>query len=223
MSVESTLSERGNRYGDFSDHAVISQRLQDTMRDAQGWQKLSDDKKQALSVIADKIARILNGDPEYKDNWHDIQGYAKLAEDRCLDAQQQAPALPPGWIPWFGGDCPVSPNTKVQTMLRSENFDNLDDRITLAENYRWDRSRNECEAVDDVVAYRVVEVDPYAHADGSRECRPVNTSNDWIDWPDNNTPVKILRHNGEQEEGFIYSFDWSNPDKFKRIRCFRVA
>lgn len=33
--------------------------------------------------IADKIARILNGDPEYRDNWHDIAGYAKLAEDRC--------------------------------------------------------------------------------------------------------------------------------------------
>jgi hypothetical protein len=38
--------------------------------------------KQALSTIADKIARILNGDPYYVDNWHDIIGYAKLIEDR---------------------------------------------------------------------------------------------------------------------------------------------
>lgn len=81
--VKSTLDERGARYGDFSDHANIAQRLQDVMRNTDGWRKLSDDKKQALSVIADKIARILNGDPEYADNWHDIQGYAKLAEDRC--------------------------------------------------------------------------------------------------------------------------------------------
>ncbi len=42
-----------------------------------------------FEVIADKIARILNGDPNYKDNWHDIQGYAKLAEDRCVHKPEE--------------------------------------------------------------------------------------------------------------------------------------
>lgn len=84
MSVEETLDERGARYGDFTEHAEIAQALQKVMRD-HGWAKLDNVKRQALTVIADKIARILNGDPEYKDNWHDIQGYAKLAEDRCRD------------------------------------------------------------------------------------------------------------------------------------------
>lgn len=93
QTVNDTLDERGARYGDFSDHAVIAQRLQDVMRNSgargdamavnRGWHALSDVQKQALTVIADKIARILNGDPNYVDNWHDIQGYAKLAEDRC--------------------------------------------------------------------------------------------------------------------------------------------
>jgi hypothetical protein len=55
------------------------------MTDGTNYQALTPDKKQALDVIADKIARILSGDPEYKDNWHDIQGYAKLAEDRCKE------------------------------------------------------------------------------------------------------------------------------------------
>lgn len=82
-SVGATLAERGARYGDFTDHAEIAQALQDGMRAHSGWRKLDATKKQALTVIADKIARILNGDPEYRDNWHDIQGYAKLAEDRC--------------------------------------------------------------------------------------------------------------------------------------------
>jgi hypothetical protein len=88
-TVEKTLAERGKRYGDFTDHAVTCQGIKAAMR-ATGngtcptnWDALSDVKKQALEVIADKIARILTGDPEYKDNWHDIQGYAKLAEDRC--------------------------------------------------------------------------------------------------------------------------------------------
>ncbi len=85
MTIEAALRERGNRYGDFTDHAKIAQDLQDAMRQAPKWSNLDPVKKQALSVIADKIARILSGDPEYKANWHDIQGYAKLAEDRCAE------------------------------------------------------------------------------------------------------------------------------------------
>ncbi len=84
QSVDETLTERGSRYGDFSTHAVIAQDLKDVMRECESFARLSADKKQALEVIADKIARILNGDPEYRDNWHDIAGYAKLAEDRCM-------------------------------------------------------------------------------------------------------------------------------------------
>ena len=84
MSVESTLAERGGRYGDFSHHAEIAQDLQDTMRRNKGWGSLNAAQKQALTVIADKIARILSGDPNYVDNWHDIQGYAKLVEDRLV-------------------------------------------------------------------------------------------------------------------------------------------
>ena len=32
-------------------------------------------------MILHKIGRILNGDPNYADSWHDIAGYAKLVED----------------------------------------------------------------------------------------------------------------------------------------------
>jgi len=85
MSVDNTLDERGARYGEFSGHARIAQDLQDVMRAAPGWNNLDPVKRQGLTVIADKIARALNGDPEYRDNWHDIQGYAKLVEDRCAN------------------------------------------------------------------------------------------------------------------------------------------
>lgn len=81
-NVSETLKERGERYGDFTDHAEIAQGLQDVMRGGEGWQRLDPCKKQALTVIADKIARVLSGDPEYADNWHDIQGYAQLVEER---------------------------------------------------------------------------------------------------------------------------------------------
>ncbi len=82
MTIENTLSERGARYGDFAHHAKIAQDLQDVARGTEGWARLDPTQRQALTVICDKIARILSGDPDYADNWHDIQGYAKLVEDR---------------------------------------------------------------------------------------------------------------------------------------------
>lgn len=88
--VNTTLLERGARYGDFTDHAHIAQGLQEVMRAAPGWDRLTPVQKQALTVIADKQARILSGDPNYGDNWHDIQGYAKLAEDRCDSSSQMS-------------------------------------------------------------------------------------------------------------------------------------
>ncbi len=93
MNIENTLTERGARYGEFKDHAVIAQGLQDTMRTAPGWERLAPDQKQALSVISDKIARMLNGDPNYVDNWHDIIGYAKLVEGRLVNEQAAAAAV----------------------------------------------------------------------------------------------------------------------------------
>jgi len=76
--INNTLNERGSRYGDFTSHAVITQNLKRVMVDTAGWRKLSDDKKEALEMIAHKIGRILNGDPEYDDSWIDIAGYSQL-------------------------------------------------------------------------------------------------------------------------------------------------
>ena len=48
------------------------------MNSVEGWSRLNPSQKQALEVIADKIARMLNGDPNYDDNWQDIIGYSQL-------------------------------------------------------------------------------------------------------------------------------------------------
>lgn len=91
--VAATLDERGARYGKFENHAVICQDLMRVMRgahDGLGWDNLKDDQRQALTVIADKIARMLNGDPTYRDNWHDIVGYAKLVDDRMARDEEAA-------------------------------------------------------------------------------------------------------------------------------------
>jgi hypothetical protein len=78
MSIQEILTERGNRYGEFDEHARITQNLKSVMTDTPNWEKLSLDKKEALEMIQHKVGRILNGDPEYHDSWHDIEGYAHL-------------------------------------------------------------------------------------------------------------------------------------------------
>lgn len=99
-NINDTLAERGARYGCFRDHARIAQNLQDAMRQEQGWSLLAADQKQALTVIADKIARMLNGHPDYRDNWHDIVGYASLVDMRLAEeeARRGEPELPLGTV-----------------------------------------------------------------------------------------------------------------------------
>ena len=80
--LENILTERGKRYGLFKDHANISQTIKDMMKQEEGWARLAPDQKEALEMIVHKIARILNGDPNYVDSWVDIAGYAKLVSDR---------------------------------------------------------------------------------------------------------------------------------------------
>lgn len=87
--IDNILAERGKRYGDFIDHAAISQHLKHSMA-CPGWYELSCDQKEALEMIAHKIARILNGDPNYADSWVDIAGYAKLVADRLERGQNTA-------------------------------------------------------------------------------------------------------------------------------------
>jgi hypothetical protein len=76
--IKETLDERAHRYGKFSGHASIAQSIKDIIRDSNGYDRLSADKREALEMIAHKIARILNGDPNYVDSFRDIAGYATL-------------------------------------------------------------------------------------------------------------------------------------------------
>lgn len=83
-SIDATLAERGARYGSFTEHARITQAMKAAMVDSPNWKALAPDQKEALEMIAHKAGRILNGDPDYHDSWHDIVGYTKLVADRLL-------------------------------------------------------------------------------------------------------------------------------------------
>jgi hypothetical protein len=92
-AVDTTLAERGKRYGPFAGHAGITQAIKVVMGTGCRWDSLAADQREALEMIAHKIGRILNGDPDYADSWHDIAGYAKLVEDR-LNTLHTAPEPP---------------------------------------------------------------------------------------------------------------------------------
>lgn len=81
-TVEQTLADRGARYGAFDTHAQITQDLKLTMAATEKWSRLANDQREALEMIAHKIGRILNGDPNHADSWVDIAGYAQLVAQR---------------------------------------------------------------------------------------------------------------------------------------------
>lgn len=85
MSIDKTLAERAKKYGSFEIHARITYDIKRAMQERSGWDRLDDDMKEALDMIAHEIGRIINGDPSYADSWHDIAGYASLIDRRLND------------------------------------------------------------------------------------------------------------------------------------------
>lgn len=76
--IDAVLAERGSRYGSFQGHAGITQHLKWAMRTSKNWEQLNPSQKEALEMVAHKIGRILNGDPDYLDSWTDCVGYMRL-------------------------------------------------------------------------------------------------------------------------------------------------
>lgn len=85
MSIEKTLATRHNTHGNFADGAKISQALCSVLRTGINWQVMDAPQHESLEMIAHKMARIVSGNPDFADHWHDIGGYAKLSEELCTD------------------------------------------------------------------------------------------------------------------------------------------
>lgn len=80
--VSDTIASRGSAYGDYSEMAEVAQGFKKVMQSTPGWSDvLTPGHREALELIATKMARILNGNPYHDDTWLDIAGYAILAKD----------------------------------------------------------------------------------------------------------------------------------------------
>ena len=80
-AVDTILNERATTYGSFEDVAGCAQEIKNAIRICNN-SELDDDQIEALDMIASKIARVVNGNPNHIDSWIDIAGYATLVADR---------------------------------------------------------------------------------------------------------------------------------------------
>ena len=81
--ISATLDEREQTYGDFSVLSQSVEQMESSIKSLPGWQKASPAHRESAHMIIQKLARAFNGNPHYSDSWHDIAGYAKLAEKEC--------------------------------------------------------------------------------------------------------------------------------------------
>lgn len=83
-NVAAMLVERATRHGDFNDHARITQALKAAVHPEPNWLELDDIHREAIEMILHKIGRIVAGDPNWRDHWDDIAGYAMITADRLV-------------------------------------------------------------------------------------------------------------------------------------------
>ena len=76
--IEEVLNQRQATYGSFTKNAEVSQMMKYFMTQGTNYKQMPMAHREALEMIVHKIARIVNGDPNYIDNWIDICGYSQL-------------------------------------------------------------------------------------------------------------------------------------------------
>jgi len=72
------LAERGASYGEYADGAKIAMDMFAVAQAAPSYPAMSAAQQYAVFMILAKLARMLNGNPNKRDNLWDIIGYATL-------------------------------------------------------------------------------------------------------------------------------------------------
>lgn len=83
------LDRRHETHGNFHEVAKISTGIKKLIELSPNAKKLTDSQLEALSMISSKIARILCGNPNYRDHWDDIAGYAELGASGTVSVPDQ--------------------------------------------------------------------------------------------------------------------------------------
>lgn len=84
--VKATIAQRQNVHGDWESNARVSTSIMRALSLGDKFNALDDVSMASLTQIANKMCRIVSGDAAFGDHWHDIAGYATLAETYHLKA-----------------------------------------------------------------------------------------------------------------------------------------
>lgn len=110
QNINDTLDNRARTYGDYDDHARITQNIKAAMADSGNWSYLPPHLKETLEMVAHKLGRMLNGDWKYLDTARDCIGYMKLSYDLLEKTNDATDAkityiirTPDGWKQKDGG------------------------------------------------------------------------------------------------------------------------
>ena len=87
--IEEVLNQRQATYGSFTKNAEVSQMLKYFMTQGTNYKQMPVPHREALEMIVHKIARIVNGDPNYIDNWVDIIGYSQLVIEEIKSYEEE--------------------------------------------------------------------------------------------------------------------------------------
>lgn len=86
--IEEVLNQRQSTYGSFAKNAEVSQMLKYFMTQGTNYKQMPVAHREALEMIVHKVARIVNGDPNYIDNWIDICGYSQLVIEEIMSYEE---------------------------------------------------------------------------------------------------------------------------------------
>lgn len=75
------LNERGKTHGNAKEQFALAQLLKVTISREPNFATMEPYQREALEMIVVKISRILHGDPDHRDAWDDIAGYAKIVSE----------------------------------------------------------------------------------------------------------------------------------------------
>jgi hypothetical protein len=78
QEINSILNAREKTHGSWQFQSSCSQELKKVARGYGNYEPLCDAQREAVDMILHKISRIVCGDPNFKDHWDDIAGYATL-------------------------------------------------------------------------------------------------------------------------------------------------
>lgn len=78
MDIKETLNTREEQYGHYKMVGLISQEIKKAMQHSPNYRVMPEYMRESMDMIANKMARILNGNYYLNDSWHDISGYASL-------------------------------------------------------------------------------------------------------------------------------------------------